>query len=196
MAKTITIEIPKGKRAEWVNGVLTLIDESNKKSMNVMERVKTFEDACNELGEENEFVQQYKQITKDWAVYEESADFHAYLKLRIITAALNEEWTPQFTEDERRWYPWFTLYTQEEIDAMTEEEKGRVVGRAGGSAYAGGGLVCAFALHVSSCSCTGGGSRLVFRTRELAEYAGKQFGDIWADFVFKVSKDAQQEERV
>jgi len=191
MAKTITIEIPKGKRAECVNVVLTLIDESKKKSKNVMERIKTFEDAYNELGEDHPLVKEYC-----WQNDDTSADLLAYLRLRIICAALNEGWQPQFTKDERRWYPWFYLYTQEEIDAMTEEEKGRVVGRASYNASASGGLVYANASNVSSLSSAYYGSRLVFRTRELAEYAGKQFGDIWADFVFKVSKDAQQEERV
>jgi len=183
MTKTIIIEIPNGKRAEWVNGVLMLVDD---KSADVRERVKTFEDACNELGEEHSLVKQYK-LAKDLATDEESADIIAYLRLRIICAALNEGWQHQFTEDERRWYPWFTLYTQKEINAMTEEEKGRVVGLASDYAYASGGLVYAAAYYVSSSSYTytSLGSRLAFRTRELAEYAGKQFGDIWADLVFK-----------
>lgn len=44
-------------------------------------------------------------------------------------------------------------------------DRGRVVGRANGSAYAGGGLVFASANNVSSFSYTVGGSRLAFRGR-------------------------------
>lgn len=46
--KKIEIEIPDGKRAEWVNGVLTLVDDKPK---DVRERIKTFEDACTEFDE-------------------------------------------------------------------------------------------------------------------------------------------------
>ena len=44
--KKIEIEIPDGKRAERVNGVLTLVDE---KPEDVTDRIKTFEDAVKEL---------------------------------------------------------------------------------------------------------------------------------------------------
>lgn len=41
--KKIEIEIPEGKKAEWINGVLTLVDESQKDNRPVTERIKTFE---------------------------------------------------------------------------------------------------------------------------------------------------------
>ena len=39
----IKIDVPAGKKAEWVNGVLTLVDETPKDNRPVTERVKTFE---------------------------------------------------------------------------------------------------------------------------------------------------------
>ena len=33
----------------------------------------------------------------------------------------------------------------------------------------------------SACACAGRGSRLCYKTRELAEYSAKQFIDIWKD---------------
>lgn len=175
-SKKIEIEVPNGKKPEWVNGVLTLVDE---KPQNVMERVKTFKDACNELGiEHDKWVQDKKDLGLE-------ADVIAYLKLRIIAAALNEGWKPQFTTDEYRYFPWFYLYTQSEIDEMSEEEKSRVVYRSYGSASANGGVACAYTGHDSSATYTNIGSRLAFKTRELAEYAGRQFVEIWADYVFK-----------
>lgn len=146
----------------------------------IRERIKTFEDAVRELGEEH-------PIAKEWLHWQGncSADLAAYLKLRIITAALNEGWEPQFTIGEYRYYPWFCLYTQEEIDKMTEGEKCRVVGRASHNAHAYGGLVFSYAGSVSAFSSSGSSSRLAFRTKELAEYAGKQFAEIYADFCFK-----------
>lgn len=179
-SKKIEIEVPNGKKPEWVNGVLTLVDE---KPQNVMERVKTFKDACNELGiEHDKWVQDKKDLGLE-------ADVIAYLKLRIIAAALNEGWKPQFTTDEYRYFPWFYLYTQSEIDEMSEEEKSRVVFRSSVSACASGGVAYASAYYGSSNSFTSIGSRLAFKTRELAEYAGRQFVEIWADYVFKPEEE-------
>ena len=149
-------------------------------SKDVRERIKTFEDACKELGDTNPLVFEYNNV------FFASNDVKAYLQLRIICAALNEGWEPKFTEDEYRYYPWFELMTKEEIDDMDEEDKGRVVCRSYYYASANGGLVCAGAYNVSSYAVSGYASRLVFKSSELAEYAGKQFIDIWADFVFKV----------
>lgn len=157
-------------------------------NFNVMERVKTFQDAVNELGDDNPLVQQFVCvciIAFNNSSVKFDAELDAYLKLRIIAAALNEGWEPQFTEDEYRYYPYFYFYTKEEYEQLSDEDKGRVVGRAGGNANSNGGLVCSSADVASSGSRTGGGVRLAFKTRELAEYAGKQFLDIWADFVFK-----------
>lgn len=181
-SKKIEIEVPNGKKPEWVNGVLTLVDE---KPQNVMERVKTFKDACNELGiEHDKWVQDKKDLGLE-------ADVIAYLKLRIITAALNEGWKPQFTTDEYRYFPWFYLYTQSEIDEMSEEEKSRVVYRSYyiASASAHGGVAYAHTNYDSSDTYAVIGSRLAFKTRELAEYAGRQFVEIWADYVFKPEEE-------
>lgn len=179
-SKKIEIEVPNGKKPEWVNGVLTLVDE---KPQNVMERVKTFKDACNELGiEHDKWVQDKKDLGLE-------ADVIAYLKLRIIAAALNEGWKPQFTTDEYRYFPWFYLYTQSEIDEMSEEEKSRVVYRSVSNASAYGGVACADTVYDSSVTGTSIGSRLAFKTRELAEYAGRQFVEIWADYVFKPEEE-------
>lgn len=177
-SKKIEIEVPNGKKPEWVNGVLTLVDE---KPQNVMERVKTFEDACNELGNDHQTVIDYHALCDATC----TKDILSYAKLRIIAAALNEGWKPQFTTDEYRYFPWFYLYTQSEIDEMNEEEKSRVVCRSDSYALANGGVAYAFTYYDSSDTHTSIGSRLAFKTCELAEYAGRQFVEIWADYVFK-----------
>lgn len=183
---TIQIEVPDGKKAEWKNGVLTLVDEEKPK--NVMERIKTLDDAMYELGEDNILVKQYTNFMQNDGdgVRSDYGDIQAYLALRIIAAALNEGWEPQFTTDEYRYYPWYYFYTEEEYKEFSEEKKRRCVGRASANAYASGGLVYAAAGSVSSYSYTNSGARLAFKSEELAVYAGKQFLNIWADFVFKV----------
>ncbi len=150
----------------------------------VTSRVKTFEDACEELGEDHEAVKAYRDI--EWKLGKDHKDLLAYLKLRIITTALNEGWQPQFTQEERRWYAWYDLISKEDLDAMSDEEKEerRCVGRSNSIANAYGGLVSSLAHYASSSSYAGVGSRLAFKNEELAEYAGKQFIDIYADFCF------------
>lgn len=153
----------------------------------ITERVKTFEDACSELGEEHPFVLLYNVFDEEIAsqsICDSDKDVITYMKLRIITAALNEGWEPKFTEDECRYYPWFELFTQQELDNMSDDDKSRVVGRALYSSNAGGGLAYAYAYNVSLYSYGFNGSRLAFKTRELADYAGRQFIELYADFVF------------
>lgn len=199
--KTIQIEVPANKKAEWqeVDGktVLVMVDEKDNRP--VAERIKTFEDACNELGEDHPMVSVYdalvtrangEQSLAEWM----GKDVVAFLKLRIITEALNEGWHPKFTEDEYRYYPWFYIYTKEEYDNFSEEEKRRCVGRALHSANAFGGLVDSGANNASSDSFAGSGVRLAFSNRDLAEYAGRQFIDIWADFVFEISDNENEKD--
>lgn len=185
MSKEITIPVPDGKRAEWINGVLTLVDEQKVDNRPVTERIKTFDDACNALGDEHPLVTQYRLTAAAYKGDPMTEDFIAYLKLRIIVAALNEGWEPKFTEDEYRYFPWFYFYTKEEYDKLDDEEKGRCVLRSGGNTYSSFGFVSCDAFNDASHSSASFGSRLAFRTRELAAYAGRQFIEEWADFMFK-----------
>ena len=153
----------------------------------VTERIKTLDDAVSELGEDNPAVKAYRSIKYGYAISEtdpETADIMAYAALRVIVEALNEGWKPQFTKGEWRWYAWYDLVSPEQIEDMSEEEKCRVVGRASLNAFAYGGLVYSYADYVSTASSTYYGSRLAFKNEELAEYAAKQFGEIFADFCF------------
>lgn len=185
MSKEITIPVPDGKRAEWINGVLTLVDEQKVENRPVTERIKTLDDACNALGDEHPLVTQYRLTAAAYKGDPMTEDFIAYLKLRIIVAALNEGWEPKFTEDEYRYFPWFYFYTKEEYDKLDDEEKGRCVLRSGYSTNSGFGFVGCGATYDASYSLASYGSRLAFRTRELAAYAGRQFTEEWADFMFK-----------
>lgn len=167
----------------------TLLGEDFCVAKDIKDRVKTFEDACRELGNDHPLVIQYKLYNEQMkGNFDYMEDLTSYFKLRIITAALNEGWEPQFTKDEYRWYPWYNLYTQEEIDRMDEDEK-KEVGLLlwGGSAVGGSrcGLAYAYSLNAWSISSSNFGSRLAFKSEELATYAGKQFIKIYANFCFK-----------
>ena len=179
--KKIEIEIPDGKRVEWINGVLTLVDDTPK---DITERIKTFEDACAELGNKHPFVKSYEKYVN--TASGEEADVIAYLKLRIIVAALNEGWEPTFDKDEWRYYPWFYIYTQKEYEELDEDEKNArcVPLRSVNYALAYGSFVYAYTVYAGLTTFARYGVRLAFKTEELADYCGKQFIEIWADFLF------------
>lgn len=181
--KKVEIEIPEGKKAVWIGGVLTLVDDNPK---DITERIKTFEDACNELGEYHPCVaawNEYKNTTMNCESNTAAKDITAYLKLRIICAALNEGWQPQFTKDEYRYYPWFRMYTQKEIDEMEYDEHNRVLARYSYGANASSGVAYLGCNYDSSGAYSFFGTRLSLKNEELARYAGQQFIEIYADFL-------------
>ena len=185
MEKVIEIKVEDIKRAfdEANDNVKNCILNSFpqiREALPVTDRVKTFEDACRESGIDPE---QYMSKYED-----EPADVIAYMKLRVICKALNEGWRPKFVEGEKRYFPYFRLYSSEEIRQMPKEEKSRVVYRSYGGAYAYGGVSCAGAYSGSASVVAFVGSRLAFKTEELAKYAGKQFVDLWADFCLTKKK--------
>lgn len=155
-------------------------------AQDIKDKVKTFEDAVAILGDEHPLVAQFRVIESSFKEADNNLHLFAYARLVIIAEALNEGWKPKFDGDECRYYPWFYIYTKKEYEELDEDEKKecRVVGRSGSNASAHGGVACAYAHSASSYSYAAFGSRLAFKTRELAEYCGKQFIDIWEKFLF------------
>jgi hypothetical protein len=179
----IKIAAPAGKKAEWVDGFLKLVDnEEAKEKKPVTERVKTFEDACKEMGIDAEAIQQQWQDAGITMV-----DEVAYQKLRIITAALNEGWEPEFNDGEYRYYPYCLLYTKEEIEQKDDEwkdEHNLQLWIGGGSSNYGAycGLACAYSYCAWSNASANISARLAHKTEELAIYSGKQFTELWANY--------------
>lgn len=132
----------------------TVLEESFGKdffSQDVTERVKTYLDACHELGREP--LDEKKLLELGLTEHD-----IAYQKLTLIIEALNEGWKADVCDaNVRRWYPWF-----------------KPNGSPSSFAFDGSGCVYASA-------GAGSGSRLCYKTRELAEYSAKQFIDIWKD---------------
>ena len=177
MNKKIEIQIPEGKVAEWkeIDGktILVAVDEVDNRP--VTERIKTFEDAVKATGMTLPFDDnQLSYLPKDVV---------AYMKLRIIAAALNElheatlDEFPEFTTDEYRWYPWFYL--------KMDEEKKKTLWRFGGYTY--NASHCGLASENSNDDWSGSishfSSRLAVKSEALAKYFGQQFIDIWSDYV-------------
>lgn len=147
----------------------------------VTDRIKTFNDALKELGPNHILVKEYNVIKNSKTTY----NTKLYSQLCVITAALNEGWRPKFVEGEKRYFPYFRLYSAEEIRQMSKEEKSRVVYRSYSNASAYGGVSCANAVSDSASVYAFIGARLAFKTNELAKYAGKQFLKLYAYYLLK-----------
>lgn len=82
----------------------------------------------------------------------------AYQKLVTIIKALNEGWVPDVCDSSvYRWYPWF---------------------KTNGSPFA-----FDDSYYDNANAFAGGGSRLCLKSKELSEYCGKQFIDLWKQFI-------------
>lgn len=85
-------------------------------------------------------------------------DVLAYIKLTYIAKAINGgEWMDYSNTDEYKYYPYFNAS-----------------GSAGGFSFDG---------YDFDFSYSTVGSRLVFKTKEMAEYAGKQFVNIYNQYI-------------
>lgn len=176
--KKVTIEIPEGKTLKFKDNAYVLVDD------NVMERIKTFDDACREVTGKSEEEWLAENGTKNM-----DKDVLAYLKMRIIVSALNEGWKPTFKEDEWRYYPYYYAYTKSDLvslNASRRKELEPSACRVGGSSVFGSLSGPLYVLSFSAWSDAGSnlGARLALKTKELAIYAGKQFFDIFKDFYY------------
>lgn len=168
---------PAISKEQVQNEMHKVFGEDTFKPKDIMERVKTFEDACRELGLDSEDLEQ------KWEDSNLMPDEIAYQKLRIICAALNEGWEPQFTEDEWRYYPWFTLWTEDELSEKSDAWKAdRHLISTGDYQTDYAGLASAHSGDAPSSASASVGSRLCLKSDTLAVYCGKQFINIWADF--------------
>ena len=118
----------------------------------ITERVKSVEDAIKELGNNDVEVIQLNRM--------KSIGLQNHIignqELIVIAKALNEGWQPDWQNDNQyKYFPWF------DFDASSS------AGR--------------FSFHAADhlLSLSAVGSRLCFKSRELSNYAGKQFEDIY-----------------
>ncbi|QHC84945.1 hypothetical protein AS589_09270 [Empedobacter brevis] len=150
--KTINLTdiIPDGYIIDSLNENKTVI---NLKEIpkDITERIKSVEDACNELGEDDEDVKALRVI--------ENLDIpkHIISQLQsiIIVKALNEGWIPDWSNSSQyKYFPWFDMENS-----------------------SSGGFVC-YGYDGRGANAPVG-SRLCLKSSELAEYAGKQFKEIY-----------------
>lgn len=136
-------------------GVNTTVLQSVKtvSPKDITKRVKTYADACAVLG-----IEPVNEAVLAKLGF--TKDEIAYRKLKTIAEALNEGWRPNWADSiEYKYWPWF-VYN-----------------------YASAGFSCAYTVNPASSTYANVGSRLCYKTRELATYAGRQFEGIYNDFL-------------
>lgn len=139
-------------------GVATGVDNASNnyaKGGKIEDRIKTFEDAKRELRidekDEITFLELFGTSGRD------RESISAYYQLIIIARALNEGWVPNWADsNEYKYYPYFE---------WNEKTSGFVFSRT---------------YYDGTTTLTSVGSRLCFKSEELAEYAGKAFIKIYA----------------
>ena len=186
--KEVKLQVPDGKKVEWADNVLTLVDEKKEEDLPITERVKSYEDACKVLGEDPiDF--RYRlcggSASKDDLGIHVSVSDKAYIKLETIIKAINEGWEPTFSKEEVRWYNYFCIWYPEELEDKDDKWKDDnelclFGGSARDGAYCGlGSVVSDNAFSLTSTSCA---ARLALKSEELAKYCGRQFTALWAEY--------------
>lgn len=177
--------------------------ETAKPTLDDYKTIKSYEDACDVLGlspilSENRNKALCAQFP-DHYDFRQNMPKHiiALMKLEIISRALwgkSFEPEPDAEGNKIYWYPWFALYTKDEVDRMSDEERKSLCGALfGGYAFYGAsaGFGCLRAYCRSSYSDASIGFRLCQETEEKAAYFGRQFIELWAEYLaygFKVTE--------
>ena len=153
MKKTLQIQIPEGFKIDNfdINSGVVKFTPIPK---NIIERVKSIDDAINELGETDVEVAELRKL--------ENANITSHILYKqqavVIAKALNEGWIADYTNiDQTKYEP--RLY----YDSSA------------------GGFVCYDYGRWSSATSVG--SRLCFHSSKLAKYFGTQFIDIYRKYL-------------
>lgn len=142
--------------------------------------IKTFEDACKRLGIPVESL-----IVESCGVASAYDAANALYKLLVIQKAMNnDKWRD---EDGWSYYPYWVLYSKEEMERMSEEEKQRkgikqLLSCADANGAESAGVRCAVANRRGANTGTYYGFPLCFNSEEAALYAAKQFEDLFFQY--------------
>lgn len=155
-----TLQISEKKAMElYKNGsdeLKTVLEESFGKEFfqrKITDRIKTYEDACAELG----IYSLDEAKLMDFGLTKHDI---AYQKLATVVKALNEDWTPDVCDSSvYRWYPWFKTNGSPSSFAFFDSN------------------------YAIAHAHAGSGSRLCLKSNELSDYCGKQFIDLWKQFI-------------
>ncbi len=151
--KNITIPIPEGFKIDS-------FDQNTGEvklvpvPKDIRERIKSFDDVLKEVGILPGFKKEFEKSLEGL-----SKDEKAYKRLKLVVSTLNEGWLPDWNDSSQvKYYPVFDMRSSASGGFSYDDYDG-------------------WNAHSSV------GSRLCFKSKELAEYAGKTFTDIYKDFL-------------
>lgn len=178
-------DVAKTEEMKNVLKALFCKDEEGKPNLDDYTTIKTYEDACEALSVEPIFNEPNPIMNLYGVEYEVEPHIIALMKLETISRALwGRTWKPEPDAEGTKWYyyPLFALYTQSEIDNMDEEKRGGLLSASADSG-ASAGFGCLHTGNRSSSAYAHTGFRLCQETSEKAEYFGKQFLELWAEYL-------------
>ena len=145
------------------------LDEDNEDAVTVFDfyteeveeapRVKSYEEACERVGVEPLTEERIKAL-------ELRPDEVARKKLEVITAALNEGWSPDWNNtSEYKYYPYFYIEPRKHC--------------------ANAGLSSSTSNYAASATYAAIGSRLCFHEPDAARYAGRTFTELYEQLLLQ-----------
>ncbi|MDD3194386.1 MAG: hypothetical protein PHU68_01120 [Paludibacter sp.] len=124
--------------------------------MNITEKIKSYEDACNALGLNPEDLPVVDMLPE-----KDKSSIISYYKLIVIIRALNEGWEPDFYNiHERKYYNWLW------VDSA--------------------GFVFVSSSNASSSTAALLGSRLCFKNSNLARFAAEHFLELYKSYLLLI----------
>ena len=142
--------------------------------------IHSYEDALEALGEKSPNLEEMEKAGVPKHII-------ALIKLETISRALwgrTFQPTPDVEGNNWYYYPWFALWTKEEIEDRKDEflKKGALL--SGDASYgAGAGFGYLFADNRSSAAYATLGFRLCQENETKAKYFGKEFIKLWAEYL-------------
>lgn len=147
--------------------------------------IKTFEDACNQLGISHRI--EFRYADEDTVIPAYCKDFAgmsvAMYQLLVICKAMNSDTGSYYDADGWGYYPVFVLYSKEEMAEMGEAKcKELGIHQLLAAAVAGNaesaGVRCAGTVGRGAYTSALSGFPLCLNSEEKAEYVGKQFFEL------------------
>ena len=166
--------------------------EAAKPTLDDYKTIRTYEDACVALKQDAIRVDSVNRdtttvLTNGGDRVNMPSHIVALMKLETISRALwGRDFQPKPDGEGSKvyWYPWFALYTKKEINDMYPEQRGALLSAgAFGGASAGFGFLGAAGRSSGAAAGAGVGFRLCQETEEKAKYFGRQFIELWAEYL-------------
>jgi hypothetical protein len=131
----------------WFREVLEETFSKQKLVGRKFDEIRTFEDACEQIGVNP------LSVFSDIDTYDEIA----YKKLKIIAKAINQGWTPDWSNtNQKKWWPWFDLSS--------------------GFGFSNSGYYYTYSFAAV-------GSRLCFESEAKSDYCAKQFISLYQELL-------------